>query len=125
MVPVVYADPREPVFSRLLDGEFGRERHDHLAEAVVPVDQCAHGGFALCADVGPQVVAAFADSSAIRREPEDAVSVHPVEVGLDHADGADARMSVQNVVRRQDGVNETLQAFDGVAYFGHRVSSIE
>ena len=115
VVPVMYADPRQPVFSRLLDGEFGGERHHHLAEAVIPVDEGAYGGFALGADVGPQVVAAFTDSAAIGRESEDAVSVHPVQVGFDHADGANPRMIVQNVVRHQDGVNEILQAFYGVA----------
>ena len=125
VVSVANADPRQSAFFRFPDGEFGRERHHHLAEAVVSVHKRADGSFALGADVGPQVVAAFADSAAIGREPEDAVAVHPVKVGFDHADGANASVIVQYVVRHEDGVNEILQAFNGIAQFGHRLSSID
>ena len=71
----------------LLDRHLGRPAHHQVAHAVVAVDD-RRGGIVLeHADRRPHVHPTGPDPSDVLRQPEDAVSVGPAQVGRDHQSG--------------------------------------
>ena len=62
-------------------------RHHQMAHAVVAVDHRHRGALVHHADVGPRIDAAGADALDVLRQPDHAVAVGALQVGLRHQRG--------------------------------------
>ena len=120
MVAELRVDPAYAGAARLFDGHLGRAFHDEVAHAVVAVHKRGGGLFAHHADVRPHIEAAGLDAADVLRQPGDAVSVGPLQIGLRHQRGHGQRVGLRQAELRHRLRNEGFQPTKSDRHFGLR-----
>ena len=86
----------QSIFLGLADCQVNGKCHHYLPQAVITIYDGTHRCLPFHLDVRSQVIPAFLQSSAIRGQAENSVTVHTPQIGFDHPNSADASMIVQN-----------------------------